>query len=191
MKKYNLHLGSAESQKPQSSQRRASPARLRRSGSLNLDPDIFKSTNFSDLDVGKESLAKTVLLILTKVHPFLKFLHTTAKRSSRKGQRTFKWKRISFSCFLFHSGTQSTHALKEPQCWAHIFPPLEPPHIWLLPTALLSTGYTPRRHAHSDTVPPSCWLIPLYVQHLAQQKREQPSPARHQPLERDNRHSKG
>ncbi|XP_065822379.1 TOG array regulator of axonemal microtubules protein 1 isoform X2 [Labrus bergylta] len=35
---------------PQSARRRASPARIRRSGSLNLDPDIFK-TNFSDPDV--------------------------------------------------------------------------------------------------------------------------------------------
>lgn len=73
IKKYDLHLGSAESPKPKSSQRRASPTRLRRSGSLNLDPDIFKSTNFSDLDVGKKSLAKTVLLNFTKL---------------------FKWKRI-------------------------------------------------------------------------------------------------
>lgn len=48
-----FHLGSAQPQKPQSSRRRESPARLRRSGSLNLDPDIFKTTNFSDPDVGK------------------------------------------------------------------------------------------------------------------------------------------
>ncbi|KAM8736292.1 TOG array regulator of axonemal microtubules protein 1 isoform 1-T1 [Acanthopagrus schlegelii] len=48
---YIPSFSSAESPKPKSSQRRASPTRLRRSGSLNLDPDIFKSTNFSDLDV--------------------------------------------------------------------------------------------------------------------------------------------
>ncbi|XP_068577661.1 TOG array regulator of axonemal microtubules protein 1-like isoform X2 [Cebidichthys violaceus] len=42
---------SAPPQKPQSSRRRESPVRLRRSGSLNLDPDIFKTTNFSDPDV--------------------------------------------------------------------------------------------------------------------------------------------
>lgn len=47
---YIPSFSSAEPQKPQSSRRRASPARLRRSGSLNLDPDIFKSTNFSDSD---------------------------------------------------------------------------------------------------------------------------------------------
>ncbi|XP_051247473.1 TOG array regulator of axonemal microtubules protein 1 isoform X2 [Dicentrarchus labrax] len=48
---YIPSFSSAESQKPQSSRSRASPARLRRSGSLNLDPDIFKTTNFSDPDV--------------------------------------------------------------------------------------------------------------------------------------------
>ncbi|XP_034531485.1 TOG array regulator of axonemal microtubules protein 1 isoform X1 [Notolabrus celidotus] len=47
---YVPSFSSAEPQKPQSTRRRASPARLRRSGSLNLDPDIFK-TNFSDSDV--------------------------------------------------------------------------------------------------------------------------------------------
>uniref|UniRef100_UPI0037E90F07 TOG array regulator of axonemal microtubules protein 1 isoform X3 n=1 Tax=Semicossyphus pulcher TaxID=241346 RepID=UPI0037E90F07 len=48
---YVPSFSSAETPKPQSSRRRASPARLRRSGSLNLDPDIFKTTNFSDPDV--------------------------------------------------------------------------------------------------------------------------------------------
>ncbi|XP_070776477.1 TOG array regulator of axonemal microtubules protein 1 [Enoplosus armatus] len=48
---YIPSFSSAEPQKPQSSRRRASPARLRRSGSLNLDADIFKTTNFSDPDV--------------------------------------------------------------------------------------------------------------------------------------------
>ncbi|XP_044021433.1 TOG array regulator of axonemal microtubules protein 1 isoform X2 [Siniperca chuatsi] len=48
---YIPSFSSAEPQKPQSPRRRASPARLRRSGSLNLDPDIFKTTNFSDPDV--------------------------------------------------------------------------------------------------------------------------------------------
>lgn len=47
---YIPSFSSAEPQKPHSSRRRVSPARLRRSGSLNLDPDIFK-TNFSDTDV--------------------------------------------------------------------------------------------------------------------------------------------
>ncbi|XP_071377812.1 TOG array regulator of axonemal microtubules protein 1 [Centroberyx affinis] len=47
---YVPSFGSAELQKPQSSRRRESPARLRRSGSLDLDPDIFKTTNFSDPD---------------------------------------------------------------------------------------------------------------------------------------------
>nr|XP_040054780.1 TOG array regulator of axonemal microtubules protein 1 isoform X2 [Gasterosteus aculeatus aculeatus] len=49
---YIPSFSSSPTQKPQSSRRRESPARLRRSGSLNLDPDIFKSTNFSDPDVG-------------------------------------------------------------------------------------------------------------------------------------------
>ncbi|XP_037602306.1 TOG array regulator of axonemal microtubules protein 1 isoform X1 [Sebastes umbrosus] len=48
---YVPSFSSAQPQKPQSSRRRESPARLRRSGSLNLDPDIFKTTNFSDPDV--------------------------------------------------------------------------------------------------------------------------------------------
>ncbi|XP_069008075.1 TOG array regulator of axonemal microtubules protein 1 isoform X2 [Embiotoca jacksoni] len=43
----------AEPQKLQSSRRRESPAHLRRSGSLNLDPDIFKTTTFSDPDAGE------------------------------------------------------------------------------------------------------------------------------------------
>ncbi|XP_041668146.1 TOG array regulator of axonemal microtubules protein 1 isoform X2 [Cheilinus undulatus] len=47
---YVPSFSSAEPQKPQSARRRASPARLRRSGSLNLDPDIFKN-NFSDPDI--------------------------------------------------------------------------------------------------------------------------------------------
>nr|XP_046268903.1 TOG array regulator of axonemal microtubules protein 1 isoform X2 [Scatophagus argus] len=48
---YIPSFSSAEPQKPQSSRRRASPARIRRSGSLNLDPDIFKTANSSDPDV--------------------------------------------------------------------------------------------------------------------------------------------
>ncbi|XP_054653259.1 TOG array regulator of axonemal microtubules protein 1-like isoform X2 [Dunckerocampus dactyliophorus] len=43
-------FSSAEPQTPQTSRRRLSPARLRRSGSLNLDPDIFKTTNFTETD---------------------------------------------------------------------------------------------------------------------------------------------
>ncbi|TDG98657.1 hypothetical protein EPR50_G00203120 [Perca flavescens] len=48
---YIPSFSSAQPQKPQSSRRKESPARLRRSGSLNLEPDIFKTTNFSDPDV--------------------------------------------------------------------------------------------------------------------------------------------
>ncbi|KAM9341259.1 TOG array regulator of axonemal microtubules protein 1 [Symphorus nematophorus] len=48
---YIPSFSSLDPQKPQSSRRRASPARLRRSGSLNLNPDIFKTSNFSDPDV--------------------------------------------------------------------------------------------------------------------------------------------
>ncbi|XP_023140257.2 TOG array regulator of axonemal microtubules protein 1 [Amphiprion ocellaris] len=48
---YIPSFSSAEPPKPQSSRRRESPVHLRRSGSLNLDPDIFKTTNFSDPDV--------------------------------------------------------------------------------------------------------------------------------------------
>ncbi|KAM7403929.1 hypothetical protein PAMA_004375 [Pampus argenteus] len=47
---YIPSFSSAEPQKPQSPRRRESPARIRRSGSLNLDPDIFKTTNFTDSD---------------------------------------------------------------------------------------------------------------------------------------------
>ncbi|XP_061897899.1 TOG array regulator of axonemal microtubules protein 1-like isoform X2 [Entelurus aequoreus] len=43
-------FSSAEPQTPQASRRRLSPARLRRSGSLNLDPDIFETTNFTETD---------------------------------------------------------------------------------------------------------------------------------------------
>ncbi|XP_029316331.1 TOG array regulator of axonemal microtubules protein 1 isoform X2 [Cottoperca gobio] len=48
---YIPSFSSAQPHKPQSSRRRDSPARLRRSGSLNLDTDLFKTTNFSDPDV--------------------------------------------------------------------------------------------------------------------------------------------
>ncbi|KAM3594869.1 uncharacterized protein V6R79_015186 [Siganus canaliculatus] len=47
---YIPSFSSTEPLKPQSSRRRTSPARLRRSGSLNLEPDIFKTTNFSEPD---------------------------------------------------------------------------------------------------------------------------------------------
>lgn len=50
-------LGSAEPQTSRSSRRRASPARLRRSGSLDLDPDIFKTTILTDTDAGMEAVA--------------------------------------------------------------------------------------------------------------------------------------
>ncbi|XP_061650167.1 TOG array regulator of axonemal microtubules protein 1-like isoform X2 [Phyllopteryx taeniolatus] len=45
-------FSSTEPQTPQTSRRRISPARLRRSGSLNIDPDIFKTTNFTESDSG-------------------------------------------------------------------------------------------------------------------------------------------
>ncbi|XP_056151819.1 TOG array regulator of axonemal microtubules protein 1 [Lampris incognitus] len=45
---YVPSFGSAAPEKFQSSRRRESPARLRRSGSLDLEPDLFKSTNFSE-----------------------------------------------------------------------------------------------------------------------------------------------
>ncbi|XP_023208932.1 TOG array regulator of axonemal microtubules protein 1 isoform X3 [Xiphophorus maculatus] len=48
---YIPSFSSAEPQKPLSPRRRETPAGLRRSGSLNLDTDIFKSTNISDPDV--------------------------------------------------------------------------------------------------------------------------------------------
>ncbi|XP_030574287.1 TOG array regulator of axonemal microtubules protein 1 [Archocentrus centrarchus] len=48
---YIPSFSSTEPRKPQASRRRESPAHLRRSGSLNLEPDLFKTTNFSDPDV--------------------------------------------------------------------------------------------------------------------------------------------
>ncbi|KAM9708824.1 TOG array regulator of axonemal microtubules protein 1 [Menidia menidia] len=45
---YIPSFSSGEPQRPQSSRRRESPTHLRRSGSLNLDTDIFKSTHFSE-----------------------------------------------------------------------------------------------------------------------------------------------
>lgn len=48
---YIPSFSSAEPHRPQSSRRKDSPARLRRSGSLNLDQDIFKTNNFSEPDV--------------------------------------------------------------------------------------------------------------------------------------------
>ncbi|XP_061700492.1 TOG array regulator of axonemal microtubules protein 1-like isoform X2 [Syngnathoides biaculeatus] len=45
-------FSSTEPLTPQTSRRRTSPARLRRSGSLNIDPDIFKTTNFTESDSG-------------------------------------------------------------------------------------------------------------------------------------------
>lgn len=47
---YIPSFSSAEPPKLQSSRRNESPARLRRSGSLNLDQDIFKNTNLSEID---------------------------------------------------------------------------------------------------------------------------------------------
>ncbi|XP_041828008.1 TOG array regulator of axonemal microtubules protein 1 isoform X2 [Melanotaenia boesemani] len=47
---YIPSFSSAEPQKPQSSRRRESPTHLRRSGSLNLDTDIYKTINLSDPD---------------------------------------------------------------------------------------------------------------------------------------------
>ncbi|XP_037098121.1 TOG array regulator of axonemal microtubules protein 1-like isoform X4 [Syngnathus acus] len=46
---YISTFSSAEPQTPQTS-KRIFPARLRRSGSLNLDPDVFKTTNFTESD---------------------------------------------------------------------------------------------------------------------------------------------
>ncbi|KAM4723969.1 TOG array regulator of axonemal microtubules protein 1 isoform 4-T5 [Anableps anableps] len=48
---YIPSFSSAEPQKPLSPRRRETPAGLRRSGSLNLDTDVFKNTNLSDPDV--------------------------------------------------------------------------------------------------------------------------------------------
>ncbi|CAN9502262.1 unnamed protein product [Ophioblennius macclurei] len=48
---YIPSFSSVDPQKLQSPRRRESAAHLRRSGSLNLDPDIFKTSNFSDSDV--------------------------------------------------------------------------------------------------------------------------------------------
>ncbi|KAK5606502.1 hypothetical protein CRENBAI_019847 [Crenichthys baileyi] len=48
---YIPSFSSAEPQKVLSPRRRETPAGLRRSGSLNLDTNIFKNTNFSDPDV--------------------------------------------------------------------------------------------------------------------------------------------
>ncbi|XP_035024069.1 TOG array regulator of axonemal microtubules protein 1 isoform X1 [Hippoglossus stenolepis] len=48
---YIPSFSSADPQKQQCSRSMGPPARLRRSGSLNLDPDIFKTTNFCDPDV--------------------------------------------------------------------------------------------------------------------------------------------
>ncbi|XP_076017819.1 TOG array regulator of axonemal microtubules protein 1 [Genypterus blacodes] len=48
---YVPSFSSVEPQRPQSTRIRQSPARLRRSGSLNLHPDMSKTTNYSDPDV--------------------------------------------------------------------------------------------------------------------------------------------
>ncbi|XP_037833780.1 TOG array regulator of axonemal microtubules protein 1 isoform X2 [Kryptolebias marmoratus] len=48
---YIPSFSSAEPEKPQPSRRREVPANLRRSGSLNMDTDIFKTNNFTDTDI--------------------------------------------------------------------------------------------------------------------------------------------
>ncbi|XP_037551179.1 TOG array regulator of axonemal microtubules protein 1 [Nematolebias whitei] len=48
---YIPSFSSAEPEKPQPSRRRETPANLRRSGSLNLDADIFKTKSFTNTDV--------------------------------------------------------------------------------------------------------------------------------------------
>ncbi|KAG7511268.1 TOG array regulator of axonemal microtubules 1 isoform X2 [Solea senegalensis] len=48
---YIPSFSSVDPQRQHSSRRRESPAHIRRSGSLNLDPDIFKTTTVSDADV--------------------------------------------------------------------------------------------------------------------------------------------
>lgn len=58
-------------------------------------------------------------------------------------------------CFLY-SGTQGTHALKEPHCYSP-----------LLPLALLPALHASRETSYPNIAPPSGRLGPLYVQHLA------------------------
>lgn len=47
-----VFVGLMGSQKPESSGRLATPVHLRRSGSLSLDPDSFKTTNCTNIESG-------------------------------------------------------------------------------------------------------------------------------------------
>ena len=51
------HVASEVADKRHSGRRRESPARLRRSGSLDLDPETFKSISFSETHSGETSLS--------------------------------------------------------------------------------------------------------------------------------------
>lgn len=57
---------------------------------------------------------------------------------------------------LLYSGSQRTHALKEPHCYSP-----------LLPLALIPTIHTSRKKSYPNIASPSGRLSPLYVQHLA------------------------
>lgn len=92
---------------------------------------------------------------------------------------------MSLSC------TQRTGSLQESQCRANLLPPFKPLHTRFLPSTLLPAGYTPSGRANSNSAPPSRRLLPLHVQHLAQQERERSSPTGHKSLERNSKQSEG
>lgn len=151
---FTLCVGSAEPLRAESPRRRTSSARLRRSGSLNLDPDIFKTNSFSD---------------------------TTAGKSASHTCDTFLLRHLTSNA-LCCSVTQGTVAVQEPQRGAHIFPSLQPHYMQPLPAALLPAHPSPRRRpSHANTLPPLRRLAPFHVQHLAQQEGQQPLPAGRQP----------
>lgn len=144
---------SSESLKPESSRTQVTPACLRRSGSFNLGPDNFKT---SDTEIGKYSLPLSQMTFSPMNGQFSTFRATDHVSS------------LFFLCswhltYLFYSGTQGTRTLKQPWRCADIYPLLKVHCPWLLPAALVPPGHTHRKQSYSDTAPWSCRLSPLNV----------------------------
>lgn len=71
------------SQKPESSGSLATPVHLRRSGSLSLDPDSFKTTNGADTESGNQKLQ---MICSSDEHlkcPFGTFRHFAKKKKKQ------------------------------------------------------------------------------------------------------------
>lgn len=174
-KRATVFVGLMGFEQPESSGSLATPVHLRRSGSLSLDPGSFKATQCPDTESGNHYLQ---MICLSKEH--LKCAFGTFRRMAKTISKIY----CVCACFsyapnivcLLSSGIQGTHAHKEPHCYS--------PH---LPLALLPTIHISRKKSDPHIAPSSGGLGPLYVQHLAKSKRDQPPPAGQPACERHSR----